>query len=36
MKSDKEVPSTYSYDESSGFYYDSNTGLYYDPKTQVQ
>ena len=28
-------PSTYSYDESSGFYFDSATGLYYDPKTQV-
>jgi RNA-binding protein 5/10 len=28
------LPSTYSYDPTSGFYYDSSTGLYYDPKTQ--
>lgn len=31
----QQLPSTYSYDSSSGFYYDSATGLYYDPKTQV-
>lgn len=31
----KQLPSTYSYDPTSGFYYDSSTGLYYDPKTQV-
>ena len=31
----QQLPSTYSYDPSSGFYYDSATGLYYDPKTQV-
>ena len=29
------LPSTYSFDPTSGFYYDSSTGLYYDPKTQV-
>jgi RNA-binding protein 5/10 len=29
-----DLPSTYSYDPTSGFYYDSSTGLYYDPKTQ--
>ena len=29
------LPATYSYDPTSGFYYDSSTGLYYDPKTQV-
>ena len=29
------LPSTYTYDSSSGFYYDTMTGLYYDPKTQV-
>ena len=31
----QQLPSTYSYDPSSGFYYDSATGLYYDLKTQV-
>ncbi|CAI8016755.1 RNA-binding protein 5-A [Geodia barretti] len=29
-----DLPSTYSYDPTSGFYHDSSTGLYYDPKTQ--
>lgn len=31
----QQLPSTYSYDPTSGFYYDSATGLYYDPKTQA-
>ena len=31
----EQLPSTYSYDPTSGFYYDSASGLYYDPKTQV-
>lgn len=30
----EDLPSTYSFDPTSGFYYDCSTGLYYDPKTQ--
>ena len=29
------IPSSYTYDPTSGYYYDSSTSLYYDPKTGV-